>query len=69
MMVGGEKIEGIEGVIAKDHEAQTVDGVSVACISWKDILVPVTGTVSEEERASVGAAAVVGAVRWEEAKL
>jgi hypothetical protein len=57
-----------EGVIGEEHEVRMVDGARVACMSWEDVLVPVTGTVSGEGRASVGAAAAAGAVRWEGAK-
>jgi hypothetical protein len=54
--VGEAQKGGIEGVIAKEHEAQ-MGGASMACMHWEDVSVPVTGTVSGEGRASVGAGA------------
>ena len=61
-------MRGMEGVIGEEHEAR-MDGASVACMSWKDMFIPVTGTVSGEGRASVGVVAAAGAVRWKGAGL
>ena len=54
--VGEAQKGGMEGVIAEEHEAQ-IDGASAACMHWEDVSVPVTGMVSGEGRASVGAGA------------
>jgi len=65
--VGEAQKGGMEGVIAEEHEAQ-MGGASVACMCWEDASVPVTGTVSGEGRASVGAGAAADVERWEGTK-
>ena len=62
-MVGEAQKGGMEDVIAKEHEVQ-MGGASMACMHWEDVSVPVTGMVSGEGRASVGAGAAVDVERW-----